>query len=241
MGRTRRMAVSRQAAARSFVIGSLAFCFTSSALVGQEMCVLSGYPAQDTTSSCQSRFMAMGMGHRAPHLFPVTTALELQSLEQTVRAKLKEIAAGHGRTEPVHTDWQETVTELSSNNLKMTIAEFSSESALRSKLADLVGWTIGGKQPPPVTYPMQAKNLVGVSVHRIGDDLYPAPDKSHVVVVLSVDLLSGELVIANSWRKDAAGKAIREGHVVQTNEIEFKNFCPGQAKTCLRLYWIESK
>lgn len=100
----------------------------------------------------------------------------------------------------------------------------------------MTGWSINLDEPTPPSFPIQTKRIPGISIKEIAGQTYDG----HVVAVLSVDLLTRRLVIANSWQKDSDNKPLREGHVILTDDIVVKNFGSPQ-KPAFLVYEIVRK
>lgn len=56
----------RKVVALAFLLATFSMAATT-----QEMCLKEGYPAQVNSLTCQSRYLALALGHLAPSVFPI--------------------------------------------------------------------------------------------------------------------------------------------------------------------------
>lgn len=209
-----------------------AFSMTATA---QEMCIKGGYPAQVNGLTCQSRYFALALGHLAPTVFSIGSVNELTALETNIRNAITKLESNPDKV--THGIWKKAIENYTSNNFTLIETPVGSYDELVRKLAEMVGWSVNLDRPTPPSLPIQTKRLPGLSINRIAGQTYQG---GHVVAVLSVDLLTHKLVVANSWQKDTNNKPLHEGHVVLTDDLVLKNFGSAQRPE-YHIYEIASK
>lgn len=213
-----------QLTAQDDPLPTLPYEVTSSVTPPPVQCNADEYPVQVTASTCQSRVLALLLGVEAPKLFPTTKYEDLAGLEWGIRQEIERQAREKrhfcpGRPSslcPTHEDWGTAVRIFTSNQFEFfQHTRLATTDALMARLQEITGATIVAA---PIKGPLQIKKVVGVSVTSIDGQQYPA---GHVVLVLGVDVITGQLLIANSWTKGPDGRATLQGSVALASKVVF--------------------
>jgi hypothetical protein len=196
-------------------------------------CSVDDYPVQIGPATCQSRVLAVALASADPKLFPIGRYEELAGLERLLRAEIESqagLAKRYCSPEstklcPLHEDWRTAIRVATSAQFEFVSRSARNEDELVDLLGEIAGWSfLAGAGS---TGDLGTKGVAGISVKEIDGQVYP---QGHVLLVLGVDVPSRRLLIANSWAKDASGRALLTGYVAFASQIKFNGLSVYQVR-----------
>jgi hypothetical protein len=166
--------------ARALALG--AAVLLGSPVKAQSLDVVTNPIPQAYTDTCQSYSLAFALARAGVPGFTLGTVAEVRAAEKTVRDAINAEIRG-GETAYSHGVWQRAVAQLTSNNYKLNLTDFTSFEQFMAEVARKTGIEAAGTLINSVSY-LLSNTPVMTSFVTIGTNSYTS---GHIVTIFGID------------------------------------------------------